>query len=645
MWVKDIFRDVKTRIGLFTGLIVFLLSLTGLLRIFELKTLDLRFLLRGSKSPADEIRVILIDEETMEYVNQYPFPRTAHADLIRILSDKRWQPKQIGFDLIFVEPSPNLKDDIRFTQCTKEAGNIYHVVDFHLYPTKKTQLTKLKQLEKILDKSAFLYEDINKAKIPQATGIIHSLSPLLESAKGIGHINIDIDEDGILRRLPLLIEYRKGKFCPGLALRMVCDYLCVDEIRIKQRKLLLLKKKEIIRKIPIDRDGRMLINLYTPHKKEGFDFKHYSFGKILKFNKYPQDEKILNMLYDLKDKIVLIGSIEVGKADLYPTSISRLYPAIGVHANIIENILQNDFIKEVGLIWHEWYGLIINGLIIILLGFGIGVFLPKVVRKWSRVIYFIVILSIIYVCINFWLFTIGIVVNMIAPLLTIGVSSVLIGFYTFHERFKEIAIGCAHDIGQSARETALLLLDRSNYDKVTSSLDNIRRTAIQLYDYSIGISPKIKLECIDINEIIKSQINVFSTQIKNKNIELELSLSQLPKLMINKTYIERALDNIISNAIKGIIEKKDDKERKLKILSYQQTSKVKIEISDTGVEIPKHKRKMIFDISYLPGELERLRGVGLNVTKKIIKRHGGKIYLKEDGEETTFVVELPIKGR
>lgn len=633
----EIVKDVKIKIGVIVSVVIFLLSLMGLFNVFELKMLDYRFLLRSSKLPAEEIRVILIDDETMNQKNRNPFPRTAHADLIRILSDERWRPKQIGFDLIFVEPSSDSRDDIKFSQWTKKAGNIYHVVNFHLHPTDEEQLTKLKELDKIIEPSSFSYRDISGDKLTQATGITHSLPPLLESAKGIGHTNVSMDEDGGLRRVPLLIEYEKGKVCPGLALRMACDHLGVDEIKIEHGQLLLLKEKEIIRKIPIDKQGRMLVNFHTFPNRGEFDFKHYSFGKILKFDESPQDEEILNILYELKDKIVLIGSIALGKADLYPTSVSTLYPAVGVHANIIENILSKDFVKEVGTIW--------NGLIIILLGLCIGGFLPKVVRQWSHVIYFIGILSILYGCVNFWLFTSGIVVNIVAPLFTIGVDSVIIGFYTFNERFREVTTGCAHDIGQSARETALLLLDRSNYDRVATSLDNVRRTALQLYDYSIGISPKIKLESIDINEIIKSQVNIFSTQIKNENIELELIQSPSPKLMLNKTYIERALENIISNAIKGIIGKREEEERKLKILSYQQASKVKIEISDTGVGIPKDKRKKIFDISYLPGELERLRGVGLNVTKKVIERHGGSIYLEEDREETTFVVELPIKGR
>jgi signal transduction histidine kinase len=70
-----------------------------------------------------------------------------------------------------------------------------------------------------------------------------------------------------------------------------------------------------------------------------------------------------------------------------------------------------------------------------------------------------------------------------------------------------------------------------------------------------------------------------------------------------------------------------------------------VEISDTGVGIPKNIQSKIFDPFFTTKHVGQGTGLGLNITYNIIKQHNGNITVRsEPGEGTTFTISLPIKG-
>ena len=71
----------------------------GLLNIFELKTLDWRFRIRGPIPAGDDIVVVAIDDYSIELLGRWPWPRFYHAELIDKLTEAG--AEVIGFDIIF----------------------------------------------------------------------------------------------------------------------------------------------------------------------------------------------------------------------------------------------------------------------------------------------------------------------------------------------------------------------------------------------------------------------------------------------------------------------------------------------------------------------------------------------------------------
>lgn len=176
--------------------------------------------------------------------------------------------------------------------------------------------------------------------------------------------------------------------------------------------------------------------------------------------------------------------------------------------------------------------------------------------------------------------------------------------------------------------------------------------------------------CDEANNIIKDLILIVKgesaqqLQLKESNINIFLSeiqqnwtrqikddkkvLLTLPENIITANIDEdkmlRVLDNLVSNAIKFT-----DSGATIRFtLSQQDENTVQIVVSDNGIGIPDEMQPIIFERFTKAGRLglkgEKSHGLGLNICKQIVERHGGKITLKSKvGEGTSFYISLPAK--
>jgi signal transduction histidine kinase len=117
----------------------------------------------------------------------------------------------------------------------------------------------------------------------------------------------------------------------------------------------------------------------------------------------------------------------------------------------------------------------------------------------------------------------------------------------------------------------------------------------------------------------------------------------LPPILGDPEMIERMLENLVSNAIKytpagGAVRVS---------LSSAPDNKILIEVSDTGIGIPKAAQAKMFSEFYRAENAKAMEavgtGLGLVITREIILQHGGAIRLEsEEGRGTTFFVTLPM---
>ncbi|MBT6716341.1 MAG: CHASE2 domain-containing protein, partial [Nitrospina sp.] len=327
-------------LGFVGAVITLLLSLgfSDLFQAWELKTLDARFQIRGSIETNPNIIMIDADDLSAQQLGRWPWPRSLHTQMINFLSNEN--TGVIVYDILFSQ-SVDATEDRFLAQATKNSGNMIYPFASSLVvsgdATGKVILpedfpgTQFKETPKTKD-----YLSIESAILP--------LPELVQFSKGLGHIAANRDDDGVIRRVPLLVRHEES-LIPSLALQAVLAWLNVspEQVEIDDSEILLrqasLHGNRLDIHIPVDLKGQMLIN-YAGKWSE--TFKHASFASVL-----TNDEKIADNMEEVEGKLILVSNTLSGQ-DIKPTPVEKDYPGSGIHANIINTIVTQKFLRETG---------------------------------------------------------------------------------------------------------------------------------------------------------------------------------------------------------------------------------------------------------------------------------------------------------
>jgi two-component system phosphate regulon sensor histidine kinase PhoR len=153
----------------------------------------------------------------------------------------------------------------------------------------------------------------------------------------------------------------------------------------------------------------------------------------------------------------------------------------------------------------------------------------------------------------------------------------------------------------------------------------------------------LKLDLVNLNNLIRETVKNINKQANEKQIKLELNLDEnISKIKVDKIQIQQAISNIIDNAMKYT-----PKQGEIKVSTTQFKDEVRIDISDTGIGIPERDLERIFERFYRVDKARSRQlggtGLGLSIVKNIILNHNGKIWCKSTEEKgSTFSFTLPI---
>ena len=212
--------------------------------------------------------------------------------------------------------------------------------------------------------------------------------------------------------------------------------------------------------------------------------------------------------------------------------------------------------------------------------------------------------------------------------------------------FEEVA----DDRVQSPQEIILNLnnkLSRIKYinQKVTQIINEIYNQGTDNYPDYTSIDTDV-----DINKLLDNSITEAIQISKLKYNKFEIIFERnydknLKKLSCAISKIERALDNIISNAIYHLYQKSKDVQgyqSKLLISTQNRLGLIEIKIKDNGTGIPSENLDKIFQIFWTTKTNPEGLGLGLHFAKELIEKHGGEISVDSiEGEYTEFTVTLP----
>jgi hypothetical protein len=104
--------------------LLLLLSETQFYQSLELKTFDARFIIRGLRLPKAPVLLIDIDDQSLDRLGRWPWPRSLHARLIDILSE--CGARQVIMDVLFTEKLQDKpEDDVLFADALSRSGRVY----------------------------------------------------------------------------------------------------------------------------------------------------------------------------------------------------------------------------------------------------------------------------------------------------------------------------------------------------------------------------------------------------------------------------------------------------------------------------------------------------------------------------------------
>lgn len=157
-------------------------------------------------------------------------------------------------------------------------------------------------------------------------------------------------------------------------------------------------------------------------------------------------------------------------------------------------------------------------------------------------------------------------------------------------------------------------------------------------------SPKTKflLGKIDLKDEIRRIIQNKKTLFQNKNLKIKNNITTKSLINADKLRFEELLSNLLENSVKY-----SNLNGTITIDAVKENDFMRISISDTGVGMTKKQMKHIFEEFYKADKSRHdfeSSGLGLTICKRIVEKHGGKIWVESPGigKGTTVFFTMPI---
>jgi PAS domain S-box-containing protein len=192
-------------------------------------------------------------------------------------------------------------------------------------------------------------------------------------------------------------------------------------------------------------------------------------------------------------------------------------------------------------------------------------------------------------------------------------------------------------------------LGELNAEQLQSVTVILRRSEMlsKLVDDIVGIltieKKGLKREPLDLSQMIHTLLTEFKTAAEKNNLGLSAEIEpELPRVMGDGMALRRALDNLVSNAVKFTPAGGSISVRLSRAAQF-----LALQVTDTGIGIPEDKQARIFERFYqVDGSATRKYGgvgLGLALVKEIVEAHGGQIAVTSQlNTGTTFSLLLPL---
>lgn len=349
---------------------------------------DVRFtLLPPKREAALPIAIVDLDEFSIQREGRWPWPRSKMAQLLHQLQQQN--VALIGLDIAFSEPSAN---------------PVQQILEQASLPKATQQL--LQDQQQLFDQDAIFAQALAANTVlgyffhndGQSSGQLpfpfyqldaeqqhnqllkmHNYSsniPLLANhALEQGFVVTQADIDGVIRRLPLVIQHQNDLYA---SFSLVMAQLALGEPWLKLKQVdngahFVATEIEIGNavKVPVAADGSMLV----PFRGGARSYLTLSATRIMQSELNAEEQAAL------QGAIILIGTSAMGLSDLRTIPLQTNYPGVEAHANVIDALLQAAMGEAVFYYEPDWAPAA-SLLLLLLTGIVIAIILPGRSPLW-----------------------------------------------------------------------------------------------------------------------------------------------------------------------------------------------------------------------------------------------------------------------
>jgi adenylate cyclase len=296
------------------------------------------------RPPSDRVLIVEVDERSLEEIGRWPWPRNRVARLLDRL--RELGAAAVGLDIIFAEPEvvadtapaptrPSGASPDGSTRLSSRDAALAEALGrgpFALgYAFTFGQATERPCRLHPIGLARASATGGGPPAVPQATGVLCSLIPLGAAVRTSGFLNASPDRDGVLRRMPQIVEYQ-GELHPGLSLATVRTALGTGRHFVEApaggRPTLWLDDHVL----PLEPDGSVLVRF-----RGAGTFPRLSAVDVLEGRIPPRA---------LDRRVVFVGVTALGLGDRVATPLGAFLTGVEIHATVADNLFAGDFVHR-----------------------------------------------------------------------------------------------------------------------------------------------------------------------------------------------------------------------------------------------------------------------------------------------------------
>ena len=487
----------------------------------------------------NDIVIVDIDEPSLAKFGQFPWGRNVFSKILENINKEN--PKSVGFDIFFSEKDKQSPEEIIKTYSIEDTDikNALQSIEGH---DKKFQKT-LKETKSVLAVFGSLvptkgtYNRKGKARIFAKGGNVknyvynykYSLGsiPILEkNSKGLGSINYITQSDAVVRSLPLIMVFNEKLF-PSFGLEM---------IRVGE------KKRSIITNLNDNGIKNISIKPYVFNTDKN-SLIWVKYNRSIN-NNYISAEKVFDNNFDnnlFKDKYVLIGASAKGLFDTVKIPTGETVPGVQVHANVIDNLLKNNFLKRNDKIFI--FELIIS-ILISIIAFVIS---QRIKPKYSLSIIFLGLIIIFVIGLIIYKFR-SELIDVSYPMIMISITF-LTGLYFRFLQENKIAL-------QNLQKEAKLLKERELAGGVQKSLfPDI--SAFENFVYAKNIPARdVSGDYFDVMKVGPEEYYFTLADVSGKGVKAGMYMAKASSIFRTLSNLKFPLERVVFGVNNEIIEAK-----------------------------------------------------------------------------------------